>query len=88
MYLQIPQLEPDSKRILQLIKQHGVCTGRQLSFEANVAPTRLVEVVNNLVKYDLISASGGIYDPKEISQAYFNIRPSNSSLAELVLRGA
>ena len=84
----IPQLEPESKRILQLIKEHGVCTGRQLAAEAGMEPVKLVEVIRELVNYDLISASGGIYSANEIGHAYFNIRPSNSSLAELVLRSA
>jgi hypothetical protein len=84
----IPQLDQERKRILQLIKEHGVCSGRQLLSEAQIKPEELVKVVGDLVKYDLVSASGGIYNPKEIEQAYFNIRPSNASLTELVLRSA
>jgi hypothetical protein len=82
----IPQLSAESKQILQLIKSHGVCTGRQLAAETGMALEKLVEIIRQLVNYDLVAASGGFYTVKEIGQAYFNIRPSNSDLAEMCLK--
>jgi hypothetical protein len=82
----IPELTNESKRVLQLIRNHGVCTGRQLVSEAELSPNDLLEAVKQLLKYELISASGGVFSVNEISQAYFNVRPSNSSVTDLVLK--
>jgi len=82
----IPPVSPDSKRVLQIIKEHGVCNGRQLRAEAGLEDDKLVFAVKELVRAELISTSGGAFSLKEIGHAYFNIRPSNSSLAEFVLR--
>jgi DNA-binding MarR family transcriptional regulator len=84
----IPELTYNSKHVLQLIKDHGVCTGRQLVSETGLTPEDLVEAVKLLLKNDLISASGGTYSVNEIAQAYFNVRPSNSSLTDLVLKSS
>lgn len=82
----LPQLSSESKHVLQIIKSHGVCNGRQLLAEANLAPDQLIEAVKPLVNSELVSASGGTFTAKEIGHAYFNIRPSNTSLAEFVLK--
>jgi len=82
----IPPVSKESKRVLQIIRKHGVCNGRQLRVEAGLDDEKLVSAVGELVNVELISASGGTFSLKEIGHAYFNIRPSNSSLAELVLK--
>lgn len=82
----IPAISPDSKRILHIIKEHGVCSGRQLRAEAGLKDEQLVSAVKELVNSELVSTTGGTFTPKEIGHAYFNVRPSNSSLAEFVLK--
>ncbi|HKY45279.1 MAG TPA: hypothetical protein VJM50_19455 [Pyrinomonadaceae bacterium] len=84
MYL--PPISSESKRVLQIIKEHGVCKGRQLQAEAGLDDAQLIKAVTELVNSDLVSATGGTFSLQDISHAYFNIRPSNSSLAEFVLR--
>ncbi len=46
----------------------------------------LVPIVQELISSDLVAVSGNIYGSEQVSNAYFNIRPSNLSLAEFVLR--
>lgn len=82
----IPQLSTESKRVLQIIKTHGVCNGRQLLAESDLQPEQLVGAVKELVNSELVSASGGMFTAREIGHAYFNIRPSNTSIAEFVLK--
>lgn len=82
----IPQLSSESKHVLQIIKSHGVCNGRQLIAEADLPPDKLVDAIKELVNSELVSASGGTFTAREIGHAYFNVRPSNSSLAEFVLK--
>lgn len=82
----IPPMSPDGKRILHIIKEHGVCSGRQLRAEAGLEDEQLVSAVKELVNSELVSTTGGTFSLREIGHAYFNIRPSNSSLAEFVLR--
>lgn len=82
----IPTVSPESKRVLHIIKEHGVCSGRQLRAEAGLADDTLVTAIRELVGSELVSSSGGTFGVKEIGHAYFNIRPSNSSLAEFVLK--
>ena len=82
----IPQLSPESKHVLQIIKSHGVCNGRQLLAESDLAPDKLVDAIKELVNSELVSASGGMFTAREIGHAYFNIRPSNTSIAEFVLK--
>jgi predicted transcriptional regulator len=82
----IPTVSQESKRVLHIIKEHGVCSGRQLRAEAGLADDELVAAIKELVGSELVSSSGGTFGVKEIGHAYFNIRPSNSSLAEFVLK--
>ena len=82
----IPPISPDSKRLLHIIKEHGICSGRQLYAEAGLEDAKLVSAVKELINSELVSTSGATFSVKDIGQAYFNIRPSNSSLAEFVLR--
>ena len=82
----IPSISSESKRVLHIIKEHGVCSGRQLRAEAGLEGEKLVSAVKELVNSELVSATGGTFNLREIGHAYFNIRPSNSSLAEFVLR--
>jgi len=84
--LNIPQLSAQSKQVLQLIKNHGVYNGRQLAAETGLAPEKLVEIIGELVRHDLVAVSGDFYTENGIGQAYFNIRPSNSDLAEMCLK--
>jgi hypothetical protein len=84
----IPQLSPGSKRVLQIIKKHGVCKGRQLVSEAELTPEQLIQAIQELMVYELISTTGGAFSVNEISHSYFNVRPSNSSLAELVIKSS
>jgi hypothetical protein len=42
--------------------------------------------VQKLISSYLIAVRGNIYGPEQVSEAYFNIRPSNLPLAEFVLR--
>ena len=84
--MQIPQLSAESKHVLQIIKVHGVCNGRQLIAESDLTPEGVVEAIRQLINSEIVSASGGTFTAKEIGNAYFNIRPSNASLAEFVLK--
>ena len=82
----IPSISQESKRVLHIIKEHGVCSGRQLRAEAGLQDDKLVAAVRELVGSELVSSSGGTFGVSEIGHAYFNVRPSNSSLAEFVLK--
>ncbi len=84
--MNIPQLDANGKRVLQVIKDRGVVTGKELAAEANLTPEVLLPIVQKLISSDLVAVSGNIYGPEQVCDAYFNIRPSNSSLAEFVLR--
>jgi hypothetical protein len=86
--MNIPQLDANGKRVLQLIKERGVATGSELAAAANLTPEVLLPIVQQLISSELVTASGNIYGPDQVCDAYFNIRPSNMPLAELVLRGA
>jgi DNA-binding Lrp family transcriptional regulator len=86
--MNIPKLDQDGKRVLQVIKDRGVVTGREIAGIVSLTPETLIPIVQTLVSSDLVTASGNIYDPEGFSCAYFNIRPSNVSLAEFVLRSA
>lgn len=85
--MNIPQLDAKDKRVLQVIKDRGVVTGKELAAEANLTPVDLLPIVQKLISSDLVAASGNIYSPEQVCNAYFNIRPSNLSLAEFALRG-
>ena len=82
----IPAISSDSKKILHIIKEHGVCSGRQLRVEAELEDDKLVAAIQELVGSELVSTSGRTSGVKEIGHAYFNIKPSNSSVAEFVLK--
>jgi hypothetical protein len=84
--MHIPQISAEGKRVLQIIKERGVCNGRQLVAETELSGDQLVAAVKDLVNSELVSASGSTHNKKDIEHAYFNIRPSNASLAEFVLR--
>jgi len=86
--MNIPKLDQDGKRVLQVIKDRGVATGREIAAAVNLDPAKLSSIVQSLVSSDLVTASGNIYGPEGVYEAYFNIRPSNLSLAEFVLRSA
>lgn len=80
-----PTLEEKEKRVLRVIREHGVAPGWQVMSEASVDAQELANAANKLIDIGLIKASGGVSNPKEIDQAYFNILPSNSRLAEAIL---
>jgi hypothetical protein len=82
----LPTLDDPSKRILQLIRERGVVSGWQVLSETGVSDQQLFDAANMLVKFSLISAKGNIYRPDEIGKAYFSLVPSNSTLADQVLR--
>lgn len=86
--MNIPNLDQDAKRVLQFIKDRGVATGREIAAQASVAPDKLLPTLQTLVSSDLVVASGNTYDPEGVYEAHFNIRPSNLSLTEFVLRSA
>ena len=82
MYL--PQLDGCGKRVLRVIHSHGVVPGWQVMSEAGISAEDLVKYAGQLMDYGLIKASGSI-SPPEVEKAFFNIQPSNSQLAEIVL---
>jgi DNA-binding Lrp family transcriptional regulator len=86
--MNIPQLDATGRRVLQVIRDRGVVTGRELAAEAGLTPEVLLPIVQKLISSDLVSASGNIYDTNQVGDAYFNIRPSNLPLAEFVLRSS
>ena len=85
--MNIPKLNDQDKRVLQVIKDRGVVCGKELAAEANLTPTALLPITQKLISSDLVAASGNIYSPDEFCNVYFNIRPSNLSLAEFALKG-
>jgi hypothetical protein len=80
-----PTLDDPSKRVLRVLRDRGVAPGWQLMSEASVTGEELINATRTLLDMDLIKASGGCSNPKEIEQAYFNILPSNARLAEAIL---
>jgi hypothetical protein len=79
-----PTLEDKEKRVLRVIRQRGVAPGWQVMSEASVNAQELSDAASKLMDIGLIRSSSGS-NPKEIEQAYFNILPSNSQLAEAIL---
>ena len=80
-----PTVDDNARRVLQVIRERGVAPGWQVMSEASVSDADLVNAVGTLMKLGLIKASGGASNPKEVCQAYFNILPSQASLAEMIL---
>ena len=84
MAVGIPKVSEDSKKVLRLIRAHGVCAGWQLMSEARLNTERLSEVATELLNAQLVSASGSLV-PQEIEKTFFNVQPSNVRLTEYVL---
>lgn len=80
----LPKLSNDDKRVLGMIRAHGVCAGWQLAAEASLSPAQLSAVALELLNAGLISASGSLA-PQEIEKTYFNVQPSNAQLLDYVL---
>jgi hypothetical protein len=81
----IPVVDEAGKRILRVLQRSGVAPGWQLMSEASVTPDVLAQETAKLIDMGLISANNSSSNPKDIGQVYFNIQPSNSRLAEIVL---
>ena len=79
-----PQLDGCGKRVLRIIHSHGVVPGWQVMSEAGISRDDLFKYAGQLMDYGLIKASGNI-SPNEVEKTFFNIQPSNSQLAEIVL---
>jgi hypothetical protein len=80
-----PDLDDISKRVLRVIREHGVVPGWQVLSEASVTNEQLVNSANTLINMGLIKASGGGLNIKEVESAYFNILPSNAKLSEFLV---
>ena len=80
-----PDLDDISKRVLRVIREHGVAPGWQVMSEASVTNQELVNSANTLINMGLIKASGGGLNIKEVESAYFNILPSNAKLSEFLV---
>lgn len=80
-----PTIDDTGKRVLRVIREHGVVPGWQVMSEASVTSEDLLKAVSTLIDMGLIKASGGAANLKEIDQAYFNILPSNVRLTEMIL---
>jgi hypothetical protein len=53
--------------------------------EASVTPDELSLTAGKLLDMGLISANGNVANSKDIGQVYFNIQPSASQFADMVL---
>ena len=80
-----PDLDDNSKKVLRVIREHGVAPGWQVMSEASVTHEQLVNSANTLINMGLIKTSGGGLNVKEIESAYFNILPSSSKLSEYLV---
>jgi hypothetical protein len=81
----IPTLDDPGKRVLRVIQNSGVAAGWQVMSEASLTPEQLSLSAAKLMDMGLISANGNVSNAKEIGQVYFNIQPSASKIADLVL---
>jgi hypothetical protein len=81
----IPTLDEPGKRVLRVLQHAGVAAGWQLLSEASITPEELSQTAGKLLDMGLISANGSIANPKDIGQVYFNIQPSASQFADMVL---
>jgi DNA-binding Lrp family transcriptional regulator len=81
----MPQLDDLDKRVLRSIQAAGVVPGWQLISEASVSPDELVKSAGNLLDQGLISVTGSINNPSEITKCFFSIQPSSSRYTEFVL---
>jgi predicted transcriptional regulator len=84
--MNIPILDENGKRVLQFIKDRGVATGREITAATGLTPEALVPIIQKLISSDLVTADGNIFAPEQMFESYFNVRPSNLSLAEFVLK--
>lgn len=77
-------LDDTTKRVLRVIREHGVAPGWQVMSEALVGPADLVQSATTLLGMGLIKASGGL-NVREVESAYFNILPSNAKLSDYLV---
>jgi hypothetical protein len=81
----MPTLDEPGKRVLRVMQHSGVAAGWQLMSEASMNEDQLSQTAGKLISMGLISANGSIANTKEIGQVYFNIQPSASVFADMVL---
>jgi hypothetical protein len=81
----LPTLDEPSRRVLRVMQRSGVAAGWQLMSEASVTPDELSLTAGKLLDMGLISANGNVANSKDIGQVYFNIQPSASQFADMVL---
>jgi hypothetical protein len=80
-----PDLDDISKRVLRVIREHGVAPGWQVMSETSITSEQLVNSATILIGMGLIKVSGGGLNVKEVDSAYFNILPSNAKLSEFLV---
>jgi len=86
---EIPELDPDSAKVLMAIKERGVVRGSELLRLAGLTDAKqLAAAVKPLLNEELISASGITLDPEQATQVYYSIRPPAAFLAEQAIAKA
>ena len=77
-------LNPHSKRVIEILREHGVVSGRRLEKHTGLNWNELTEALRGLQESQLIEVSGSLYSTEELKRAYFSIRPSASKAADLL----
>ncbi len=68
--------EGDSRRIIDVMMQKPMLSGRELSNLSGIAPEMLYDAVRPLIYRGFIVASGNYVDALSVPSAYFTLLPS------------
>lgn len=80
--MRVTQLSPESKTVLRVILDRGVVSGADLLSLTKMTPGSVLEALDPLLKSALVGSSGNVYQPGDLNQAFFNLRPAARDLAE------
>ncbi len=80
----IPTLDDPGKRLLRVLQRSGVAPGWQIMSEASMNADELAKAAPSLVSMGIISVQGNL-SASSIGSAYFNLQPSGSRMAELMV---
>lgn len=78
----LPQLDENGKRVLRIMLDSNVVSGRDLLKMSELPPEVLSGVLRKLVNEKLIDASSFNFGPQNLTEVFFNVLPSSMGLAK------
>jgi hypothetical protein len=85
MQLPLPSLDSKSKSVLRVLRDRKVASGWEIVKTTGLTPVDLTAAVGSLIANDLVETRGDCLGAEAALECYFNLRPSSSALANMVL---